>query len=166
MLPDRRECKRAQALSCAHDLLRDQLARYHKRFVLAVSEGETMMRGLAMEVERAARRGTTDAGDDGAPQEYPSKPVVVIVPAAAGADDTRRRSLGVAMGARWGSNDHRQLRRRGGIIGINKPRSRGPTATRCCCTTSACRPRLRCIASCRHTVNDFEYIRPGWPTCR
>src|SRR6267143_6930142 len=59
---------------------------YHKRFVLAVSEGETMTRrlGRAWLSAAAAALLATAAPTTARAQEYPSKPVVIVVPAAAG----------------------------------------------------------------------------------
>src|SRR5437879_13629026 len=101
MLPDRAKCKRAQALSCAHDL---ELV-YHERFVPVVREGETMTRGLGdawLSAAAAALLATAPATTALA-QEYPSKPVVIVVPATAGGPtDTLARNLGVAMGSALG----------------------------------------------------------------
>src|SRR2546430_16463647 len=101
MLPDRAKCKRAQALSCAHDL---ELV-YHERFVPVVREGETMTRGLGdawLSAAAAALLATAPATTALA-QEYPSKPGVIIVPAAAGGPThTPARNPGRGVGSRLG----------------------------------------------------------------
>src|SRR5437016_12222485 len=97
---------------------------YHERFVLAVREGETMTRGLgdAWLGAAAAALLATAPATTALAQEYPSKPVVIVVPAAAGGPtDTLARNLGVAMGSALGQQmiiDNSGGA--GGIIGINK----------------------------------------------
>ncbi len=94
-------------------------------------------------------------------QEYPSKPVVIIVPAAAGGPtDTLARNLGVAMGSALGQQmiiDNSGGA--GGIIGINKAaksRPDGYTVLLYHIGMSTAPALYRKLPY--DTVNDFEYI--------
>src|SRR5437879_1201833 len=159
MLPDRAKCKRAQALSCAHDL---ELG-YHERFVPVVRERETMTRALgdAWLGAAAAALLATAPATTALAQEYPSKPVVIVVPAAAGGPtDTLARNLGVAMGSALGQQmiiDNSGGA--GGIIGINKAaksRADGDTVLLYPIGMSTAPALYRKLPY--DTVNDFEYI--------
>src|SRR5467141_5206389 len=105
---------------------------YHKRFVLAVREGETVTRRLSRAWLSAAAAALLAgaAATTARAQEYPTKPVVIVVPAAAGGPtDTLARSLGVAMGSALGQQ---MIIDNSGGAGASsastRPRSRGPTA--------------------------------------
>src|SRR5467141_1166341 len=94
-------------------------------------------------------------------QEYPSRPVVIVVPAAAGGPtDTLARSLGVAMGSALGQQmiiDNSGGA--GGIIGINKAaksRPDGYTVLLYHVGMSTAPALYRKLPY--DTVNDFEYI--------
>src|SRR2546428_11179792 len=139
---------------------------YHKRFVLAVRERETMTRGLGdawLSAAAAALLATAPATTALA-QEYPPKPVVIVVPAAAGGPtDTLARNLGVAMGSALGQQmiiDNSGGA--GGIIGINKAaksRPDGYTVLLYHIGMSTAPALYRKLPY--DTVNDFEYIGQG-----
>src|SRR5712692_2409953 len=103
----------------------------------------------------------TAAATSARAQDYPSKPVVIIVPAAAGGPtDTLARNLGVAMGSALGQQmiiDNSGGA--GGIIGINKAAKARPDGYTILlyhigmATAPALYRKLP-----YDTLNDFEYI--------
>src|SRR6267378_1865065 len=128
-----------------------------------VTEGETVTRGLGDTWLSAAAAAllATAAATTARAQEYPSKPVVIVVPAAVGGPtDTLARNLGVAMGS--------ALKQQmiidnsggaGGIIGINKAakaRPDGYTVLLYHIGMSTSPALYRKLPY--DTVNDFEYI--------
>jgi tripartite-type tricarboxylate transporter receptor subunit TctC len=81
-----------------------------------------------------------------------SKPVTFVVPFAAGGPTDRvARDLAEAMRKSMGGGANfvvENVNGAGGTIGAAKVARATPTATPCCCTTSAWPQRLACTASC------------------
>ncbi len=86
-------------------------------------------------------------------QQYPTRPVSIVVPfAAGGPTDTVARSVAVAMEKSLGGNVIVENKPgAGGTIGVADVARAPPTATSCSSITSAWRRRRRCTASCRST---------------
>src|SRR6266446_2117631 len=125
--------------------------------------GERVTRGLGRTWLGAAAAAllATAAATTARAQDYPSKPVVIIVPAAAGGPtDTLARNLGVAMGSALGQQmiiDNSGGA--GGVIGINKAaksRPDGYTVLLYHIGMSTSPALYRKLPY--DTVNDFEYI--------
>ncbi len=83
-------------------------------------------------------------------QDYPTKPITVVVPfSAGGPTDTVARLVAEAMSQDLGQQVVVQnVGGAGGTLGAGRSRPHPMTAIRCCCTTSACRPRRRSTAAC------------------
>src|SRR3989449_10624051 len=118
------------------------------------------MRGLGR-IGWSAALLATAAATTALAREYPSKPVVIVVPAAAGGPtDTLARSLGVAMGSALGQQmTIDNSGGAGGIIGINKAaksRPDGYTVLLYHIGMSTAPALYRKLPY--DTVNDFEYI--------
>jgi tripartite-type tricarboxylate transporter receptor subunit TctC len=99
-------------------------------------------------------------------QNYPTKPIFLYIPfAAGGPTDTLGRNLAQVMGKPLkGQIIVENVVGAGGTIAV--ARAAKAAGTRCCCTTSECRPRPRCTGRSRSIRSRISSTSAKWPTCR
>ena len=99
---------------------------------------------------------------------YPIRTITMIVPfAAGGPTDTVARLIAEAMGRDLGQTVIvENVAGAGGTLGAGRVARRARTATRCCCTTSACH-RAHALSQACPTTRSTTSSPSAWsPTCR